>query len=264
MNPLRLEHMTVFDARPVELVDIAESFEIPFISVFLADAMAESRPVTRGDAPELIKRLRSSSVAVDTAEVFYLQPDPSTAEPLIALAAELGARTIVALHVIAGDEYQAAEELASLAALAGQYGLNVSLEPISMGLTRTPAEGARVVELSRASNAGLTLDLLHLVRTGTAIETIADLNPALISSVQLCDGAAEIDPALAIEEAGYERGIAGSGSFPIIPFLRHLPDSAVIGMEVPLKSLRKRGMSAKERTRLVVEATRELQRAAVK
>lgn len=259
VNPLRLEHMTVFDAGPTELIDLAEEFDIPFVSVFLAEAMEGARPITPADAPAFRRRLKASSVSVDTVEVIALQPDPSLAEPMVALAAELGASTLVALHVLGGDENQAAQELAALAELAGRHGLDVSLEPISMGLTRTVEQGRRVVEVSGAANVGLTLDLLHIVRTGTPIDTIARLDPGLIRSAQLCDGPATIDPAAAIDEAGYERHLPGSGAFPVVPFLQALPASVKLGMEVPMKSLRLGGMSPREWTRRVVEATRRQQ-----
>src|SRR6185436_16996534 len=94
-----------------------------------------------------------------------------------------------------------------------------------------------------------------IVRTGTSVSEIAALDPALVSSAQLCDGPAEA-PADLIEEAGYSRAIPGSGVFPIARFLELLPDGVPLGLEVPLKPLREAGISAIERTRLVVEAVR--------
>ena len=104
--------------------------------------------------PDLRKRLKNAAVSVDTAEVFVLQPDISSLEPEIARAAELGARSIVAIHVFPGPEDQAADKLAALAELAGSYNLRVSFEPIAMGVTRTPSEGLRMLKRSGAKNAG--------------------------------------------------------------------------------------------------------------
>ena len=48
MNPLRLEQMTVFDIGPCEMIDLAEAFDIPFVSVFLTEGLPGGRPVTAG------------------------------------------------------------------------------------------------------------------------------------------------------------------------------------------------------------------------
>jgi len=255
MNPLRLEQMTVFDVAPEHVVDIAVELGIPLVSFCVVEAMPGARPVTQSNKRPVLERLRNAPVKVDTVEVFVLRPDPLGMEAEIALAAELGASAIIALHLLSGGEQEAAEQLAALCTLAASYDLLVSLEPISMGLTRTIAEAQRVVRLSGAPNARLTLDLLHIVRTGTPVSEVTAIDPALISSAQVCDGPA-IAPADLIEEAGYSRAIPGSGDFPIAQFLELLPDGVPLGLEVPLKPLREAGVSAAERTRLVLDAVR--------
>ena len=260
MNPLRIEHMTVFDVEPAALVTIAEELGVPLISLWVSGRMDGARPVTAANKRAVLERLRDSPVVVDTAEVFMLSPDPRRAEPEIALAAELGARAIVAINFAAADADVAARQFADLCALAGRYGLLVSMEPIAMGATRTPADGLRLLSDAGATNARLTVDLLHVVRTGTTLAQVAAIEPALFGSVQICDGPLTIDPKTLAEEASAERMVPGTGAFPLKEFLRMVPAGVPIGMEVPLRSLREGGVSALERTRRVVEATRELQR----
>jgi sugar phosphate isomerase/epimerase len=202
--------------------------------------------------------LRDSSVTVDTVEAFYLCPDPAEYEGQIALAAELGAKAIVVMHIGTSGEDEAASQLAELCALAANYGLLVSLEPISMGATRTPAQGLRLVRKSGASNARLTIDVLHIIRTATPMSDVAALDPALIGSVQICDGPKAIPDDQLIEEAGFSRMVPGEGEFPLLAFLRAIPHTVNLGMEVPLRGLREGGVPALERTRRVVEATRTL------
>jgi len=101
----------------------------------------------------------------------------------------------------------------------------------------------------------MTLDLLHIVRTGTPLSDLASLDPTRISAAQLCDGPLA-PPEDLIEEASNARGVPGSGAFPITAFLDLLPPDIPLGLEVPLKPLRDAGMSARDRTRLVVEAMR--------
>jgi len=257
MNPLRLEQMTMFDIAPEAMIDIAEALDIPMISVFLVDGMPGARPVTHATKAPLLARLRDSAVRVDAAEVFMLGVQPELPESEIALAAELGCGAITALDIMPAEDGQAADQLAALCRLADSYGLTVALEPISMGRTRTVAEGLRLLEAAGApANAKLVLDLLHVVRTGTPLADLAGLDPKLIASAQVCDGPALPPPDL-IVEASSERGIPGTGDFPIAGFFECLPADLTVGLEVPLASLREAGVSALERSRRVVEATRK-------
>lgn len=255
MNPLRLEQMTMFDIAAEEMIAIAEALDIGLVSVFLVDGLPGARPVTHANKAPLLSRLRDSAVRVDAAEVFMLGMQPELPESEIALAAELGCAAVTALDILPADEDQAADHLAALCRLAASYGLTVALEPISMGRTRTIEDGLRLIRAAGAPNARLTLDLLHIVRTGTPLAAVAGLDRALIASAQVCDGPAS-PPADLIAEASFERGIPGTGDFPIAPFLAALPADVTLGLEVPLASLREAGLTARERTGKVVEAIR--------
>lgn len=260
MNPLRIEQMTVFDVEPAEVVTIAAGLGVPLVSFWTTASMAGARPVTAQNKRAVLERLRDAPVQVDTVEAFMLTDDAAQAEPAIALASELGARAIVAVNVFTADESAAAAQFAALCALAARYGLAVALEPIWMGRTRTPAEGIRLIQQSGAANASLTVDLLHVVRSGTPLWELEAIEPAVFGSAQLCDGPAEIDPKLAGEEGAYERLLPGSGTFPVAEFLRRVPPGVPIGLEVPQRSLREAGVPARERMRRLVEATRALAR----
>lgn len=261
-NPLRIEQMTIFDVEPEEVVTIAAELGVPMISLWVSDGMEGARPVTAANQGRVLERLRDSPVVVDTVEAFMLSRDPRKAEAGIALAAELGARAIVVINIATADDAAAAGQLAELCALASGYGLLVCLEPISMGATRTPADGLRILRQSGAANARLAIDLLHVVRTGTSLADVAAIEPGLFGSVQLCDGPMHIAQQDLIEEASASRMAPGSGGFPVREFLRLIPAWVPVGLEVPQRGLREGGMSARERTRRVVEATRALQREA--
>src|ERR1700756_4707522 len=101
-NPLRLEQMTIFDVEPAEVVTIAAELDVPTVSFFVVD-MEGARPVTAANKRSVIERLRDAPVTVETIEAVTLGPDARAAEPLIALGAELGARTLVALNVLEAD-----------------------------------------------------------------------------------------------------------------------------------------------------------------
>jgi len=260
MHTLRLEQMTIFDAELPEVITIAEEFGISKVSLWTTTGLDGARPVTAANKRDILNRLRNSSVTIDTVEAFLLGTPLDELEPKIALSAEIGAKAVVVVNVLTPDEGQAAEQLAAFAALTQKYGMLATLEPIYMGVTRTLEEGVRLVRKSGASNLRLTVDLLHAFRTGTPMSAIAAMDPALISSAQICDGPPSIAAEDSTEEGAYTRMIPGAGCFPVEEFLRALPPSVPLGMEVPMRKLRENGVSARERTRMVVEATRALQK----
>jgi sugar phosphate isomerase/epimerase len=259
VNPLRIEQMTVFDVDPAEVITIAADLGVPYVSFFTVAAMPGARPLTAEKKQAVMERLRDTGVRVDTIEAFPLRRDLRRNEAAIALGAELGARSVVAVNFTEADENRAAEQFATLCGIAGEYRMNVALEPISMGMTRTVAQAERIVLRAGATNGRIVIDLLHIMRTGSHLGHVSALNPGLIGSAQICDGPAHVEPGSLPEEAAYERMVPGEGTFPLVEFLRAIPAEVVLGMEVPLRARRESGMSALDRSRLVVDATRTVQ-----
>jgi sugar phosphate isomerase/epimerase len=259
MNPLRIEQMTVFDVDPADVITIAAELDVPYVSLWTVPSMQEARLVTTENKQEVIGRLRHTGVKADTIEMFFLTPDPRKNESAIELGAALGARSIVAINLTGREESRAVEQFVALCEIANKYGMNASLEPISLGATRTVAQAERIVRQAGAANGRVTVDLLHVMRTGTNLADVSALNPGLIGSVQICDGPAQVDQKHLIDEAARERMVPGEGDFPLVEFLHAIPDEVVLGIEVPLRARRESGMLALGRSRLVVDATRKIQ-----
>jgi hypothetical protein len=59
-------------------------------------------------------------------------------------------------------------------------------------------------------------------------------------------------------EAISQRMIPGTGEFPLRDFVAALPPDIPIGVEVPLKAFKDRGVLPLERARLAVEASRRI------
>ena len=107
-------------------------------------------------------------------------------------------------------------------------------------------------------NVGLQIDLMHLMKSGGTPADILRIDSALISSAQLCDGPAEPTDEQYAYNAIYERQLPGEGELPVIDFLRALPESVTVGLEVPLTSLAKQGISPQERAKRCLEAARRM------
>jgi hypothetical protein len=61
-----------------------------------------------------------------------------------------------------------------------------------------------------------------------------------------------------MDEAMHERQIPGEGELPLVSILRNVRPDVVVSGEVPLRSLEKAGVSAEERVRRIVDATRRV------
>jgi sugar phosphate isomerase/epimerase len=262
MHTLRLEQMTMFDVEPAEVVTIAAEFNIPKISLWTTTGIDGARPVTAANKKSVLDRLRDLPVTVDTVEAYVLGTPADEVERGLAIAADMDAKAAIVVNFLTPDESQAADQLAAFAGLAHEYGLLASLEPIYMGVTRSLAEGERLIRKAGVPNLRLTADLLHIFRTGTPLPALGATDPVLISSAQICDGPPSVDEKDHVEEGAFTRMVPGTGCFPVMEFLRTIPATVPLGIEVPMRKLRESGVPARERTRMIVEATRALQQKA--
>lgn len=89
----------------------------------------------------------------------------------------------------------------------------------------------RLIEMIDRPNVGSCVDAWHVFR-GAGIESLADLNPALVSVVQIGDGA--MIPVLDdyIEDCLRYRQPVGEGEFDVVSFLSIMPSNAPISVEV--------------------------------
>ncbi len=260
MNPLSLDHLTIFDVSPPDLVSIAADLDCPLVSLWVVAPVAGSFPlVDAGNRGEIARRLNDTGVGLYNVECIGLSPDIVVADlrrPL-ELAAELGARTAVAIG-LDPDEGRLVDNFAQLCLLAADVGMGINVEFITMGTVTTLASAVRLLAQADQPNAAITVDALHLIRSGGLPTALKVLQPHAIGYAQICDGPPTIDEDLRAFEGFEERQIPGEGSFPLRDFLAALPAGVPLGVEVPLKSLREGGIGATERARRAVTATRHL------
>jgi sugar phosphate isomerase/epimerase len=260
--------MPFFDAGAIGLVDIAAEFGIPKVSFWtLAEGSMQGAHVVTDETKKSVReRLDYTGVVAESIEFFALKssPDLQRWRRAFDIGASLGATTAVAVNVNVTDETQAADSLAQLAQVADSFGIVVALEPICMGVTRTLAEGERLIRLSGSETARLNVDIIHMVRTGGTPAAIRAIDPSLIHVAQICDGPAEVPSEGLRYESAYQRMIPGEGDFPVVDFLAALPDNVSVGMEVPLRNLREQGVSPRDRAKMIIDGTRRAQELASK
>jgi len=256
MVNLSLGQFTAIDVPPEEFIAIAADAGCGKISL-LTNSPSPQMPlplVTRENLRAVRNALDETGIAVNNVECFLITPnsDIETFREALAIGQELGAAGATTL-LFESDELRVKDKLTQLCALAGTYGLRTSIEFMPMTPRwKTLDETVALVKSVVQPNLGICIDLLHLVRSGGTPEDVAAIPQELVHYAQLCDSAdpgAHEDYAI---EASSSRLAPGEGCFPLQAFLKSLPPTAVLEIEVPQPNHR----PAAERIKAIVAATR--------
>jgi sugar phosphate isomerase/epimerase len=261
---LALDHITVMDARPLDLVEAASAADCAGICLFM-ESMAVLPHMPHFDLfgsatarAELKAILAGTGVSLDLAYPFTLtgRTDVEAYRSALDLAAELGAQC-VNLLIYDRDESRRADNFGAFCDLAGEAGLKVALEFYPVSQVRSLAEALPLVALlDRPGRVGVNVDLLHLMRSGGNIAELAAAPPGSILFAQIADGPREcVEDSLDVE-ASSRRWLAGEGVFDVAGFVRALPDGCPISVEIPQEDALLAGLSRTARARRAVESVR--------
>ena len=259
IHPLCLDFLTAVEASPPELAQLAAENGLGLIGIMVHPVagvpdfgMATDTPMRR----ETQQRCRALGVAIELIEGFLLTPETDVAVFRASLesGAWLEARSV---NIILRDPDLArlADNLAAACELAGEYGIAAGTEWSRRAPLKSPAEAAAFLR-ANAPSCRLQFDSLHLYRAGFSAADIAALDPRIIGRGQLSDGPAEMPVERQFEEALGERMFPGEGKLPLDAFVRALPAGTVIGIEVPMTSLKNQGVGPAERVARAVAGTR--------
>lgn len=238
---LYLDHLTAADATPLELIEAAQEAGCAGLCLFLHN-MAEL-PLTpqfnlvtdAGARREVRAALQASGLALGLTYPFTLTSRSLMPEFHAALgaAAELGAR---AVNLLSYDRHpeRRQEKMIAFCDEAFRFGLNVALEFYPASQVPDVATALSLVRTVGApGRVGLTVDFLHLRRSGGSLEALAAIDPQDIQFAQLADGPETRPRDEWEEEASGNRLCPGRGDFDIEGFLAALPPACPVSVEVP-------------------------------
>jgi len=261
MHPLCLDFLTAVEASPPELAELAAENGCQSISFMVHPVpgvpdfdMARDTPMRR----ETKRRCAELGIGIDMVEGFLLTPETDLAafRPSLESAAWLGAGC--ANILLRDDDIpRLTANFAAFCEMADACGVAVVTEWSRRAPLKSPGAAAAFLAHSGTS-AKLQFDSLHLYRAGFAASDIAALDPGIVSRGQLSDGPADMPVDQQYAEALGSRLVPGDGALPLRAFLDALPESVVVGLEVPSQSLRDQGLGPAERVRRVVEGARRL------
>lgn len=258
---LSLHHLTALDASPAELVAIAGRLGCDHVCLFthVPGPITGLFPrVGEADVAELSASLRRAGVTLCNLEVFPLDADPDWAgfERALAVGQALGASRATA-HIHDLDDREGAAALARFSDLAARFGIVAGLEFNAFSAVRTLPQAAAILDAADRPDASLVCDMLHLMRGGGGPSDIAAARDR-IGYLQICDGPRDRTRDEAWHEAIRERGLPGTGDFPLAAALAALRPGTIVDVEVPQHAARKAGVPPFERARRAVEAARGL------
>ena len=246
MRILSLDHLTVFELTPPELVGTAALAGFSHVGVRLQPAApGEKQHPMIGDTPmlrETLARMADTGVKLLDAGVFRLRKDMDIPglEPVFATAAKLGAAHVV-VNGDEPDEAVLADLFARLCDLGRRYALTANLEATPWTGVRTLTQAARIVGGVNRPNGRVLVDTIHVDRSGGSAAEIASIPASLIAYAQICDarGPRPKDFDTMIFQARNERAFPGEGNLDLAGMLRALPPGIPLSLECPTNELAK-------------------------
>jgi len=267
MDRLAMEFISTFGMPPVEHIELVASLGLshtgmgPAPIVVLEPGLYPEWSM-RGN-PSLVRKVKAAlaanGVSVSVGEGFLVMPGLG-AEMFAAdldLMAELGAGCIN-VCCVAPDFDSNLEGFARLAEMAGERGLDITVEYLPGMAIGTLPMARQLVEQSGRANAGLLLDSMHLYRSGATADDAAALPKGMVKYAQLCDVPVVSKFAEYADEARFERLAPGDGELPLAEYVAALPADVIVGLEIPMRALAEQGVGPAERLAPAVAKSRAL------
>ncbi len=234
---LALDHLTVTDAYPWEVAALAGQNGLQGCCLFLESMsvlplMPTYSLIENTDALHRTREaLETHQVTLDLVYPFTVTSRTQTQDfdKALKTAAALKARAINLL-VYDRDSERAARSVSALAEAAGQYGMEAVIEFYPASAIKTLQQAHELVEAAGQGNLGINVDILHLYRSGGAIEDLTRFNTH-IRFAQLADGSLPA-PEDIVFEAASARRLPGEGDFDVAGFVASFQGHA-LSLEAP-------------------------------
>ena len=256
MRALGIHHMTAMELSPVEFVELVAQQGCQSVSLFSCGDPAQFPLVTPANKKVLKTAIRDTGLLVANIDPFIILANTNISDfiPKLELGVDIGAQGLSAV-LLDTNEQRTIDRLGELCGLSRRLGLRVAIEFMALSPAWNTLEKAvELIRLLNCPNLGLSIDLLHLIRSGGTIADVAGVAPELIYNVQLCDSMDLGCHADYGVEAMAGRLAPGDGRFPLAELIDVLPANLMLELEVPQSGNR----PAQERVRHAVACARQL------
>jgi sugar phosphate isomerase/epimerase len=247
LRQVSVANLTVGRVDPVEFIEKAAAAGFGAVGLLVMSATSQPLQHEIVGRPEVMRAVKSALAAngmrVFDIEAFILSPqtDLERMRPALAAGAELGATHIssIGTEFIGNTQFlepaQRVDLFGRLCDEAARFDLHISVEFMLYRDIRTWDEALSLVESAGRANAGLILDLLHILRAGTSPADLARIPVHRVAYAQLCDAPRR---SLVLEElpveARTDRLHLGDGVVPLDEIMDLLPDHTPLVIETPV------------------------------
>ena len=255
MDRLGIEFITALGQDPVDYVHLAADLGAPNIGIALAPIVMVPEDAPRWslrDDGALFARTKAAinerGVTVMLGEGFLIHPQMEMANSAadMDLLAELGAQRLNVVSIEA-DSQRSHDQFALFAEMAGARGMVATIEFLPGMPTGDLTSATAHVQASGRANAGVLLDSMHFFRSGGTIAELKATDPVLIGHAQLCD-LPKVSPfSEYADQAKFERLAPGEGVLPLAEFYAALPESIMVGLEIPQRNRALSGADHRQR-----------------
>ena len=186
---------------------------------------------------ETLARMRDTGVGVLDLEVIRIGPqfDAAAFTALLEAGAALQARAVLVIGEDA-DASRLADSFGRLCVAVAPYGMTVDLEFLPWTAVPDARAAMRVLRAAGSpANAGVLVDALHVSRSTTSLDDLAELARSALHYAQICDapvgGPFPVDEM--IRTARQERLLPGEGEIELAQMFARLPPGLPISIEIP-------------------------------
>ncbi|WP_295637211.1 sugar phosphate isomerase/epimerase [Novosphingobium sp.] len=256
MRPISLASGVVPEFGALETVQAAAAGGFDAVGLWV-----EPGEWTAATTRDVRAELAASGLPLLDVEVIWLKPDSSMDDHrrVIDIGAELGAANVLCVSSDP-DHGRTAARLAELCRYAEGSGMRVALEFGVFTQVKDLAQAMAVLDAVAHPLRALLIDPIHVDRSGSSIEAIARVDPALLPYAQFCDASGvrpdPADFAAVIEDAIDLREQCGEGALPLHALYDALPPAIPLSIELRSKALREAFDHPALRAKAVADATR--------
>ncbi|MAG66696.1 MAG: xylose isomerase [Pseudomonas sp.] len=261
-HALSLAALTVLELSPPDMVEVAARAGYSHVGLRLVPATPEEYhfPLVADAAlrQATLARMRDTGIRVLDVEILRLKPETRVVdfEAVLATGAEFGASELL----VAGndpDEARQTDNFVALCELCARYGLHPHLEFMPWTDARDLTQALRIVEAAGQPNGCVLVDAFHFNRSRSRLEDLAQVDPARLRYMQVCDVAGPVpdDMDEILRQARNERRFPGDGDCDLLGLLRAMPAGIPLSLEIPTRQLLEQGVSALERACMARDKT---------
>jgi sugar phosphate isomerase/epimerase len=238
-RPFSLAYLTAASLTPPEAATLAAKLGYDYFGLRILPVAPGGAYAPLVSDAAMLKATQArirDGVGVFDVEIVRIGPDFSidSVRRFLEVCGAFCARAVLT----AGDdpnESRLTENFSAFCDAAAPFGLTADLE--FMPWTETPNVKAalRVVERAGRPNGRILVDALHFERSGSTLDDIAAIPPAMLSYAQICDAPA-IYPhttAALIHTAREARLPPGEGDIDLRSLFAALPPELPVSVEVP-------------------------------